>query len=59
MGMKNRNLIDDTTLEFPQAGFWIIHVLGTFFLLFVGMHLVFRRAPLPLVALSRLLRAIR
>ncbi|SDE18678.1 hypothetical protein [Sporomusa acidovorans] len=58
MSCQHNNLIDDTTLEFPRTGFWIVHVIGAFFLVLLGMRLAVRRAPLPIIA-YRLLKMLR
>lgn len=58
MSCHHNNLIDDTTLEFPRTGFWIVHAIGAFFLVLLGMRLAVRRAPLPIIA-YRLLKMLR
>jgi len=58
MSCHRNNMFDDTTFEFPRIGFWLIHVLGAFFLLLFGMRLAVRRMPLPIIA-YRLLKASR
>ena len=58
MNCYHRNLFDDTTLEFPRTGFWLLHVLGGLFLVLIGMRLAIRRAPIPLIA-YRLFKMLR
>lgn len=58
MGYYNDNLVDDTVLEFPKIGFWILHVLGTILLLWLGMCFAVRRVPLAIIA-YRLLKSFR
>jgi len=50
MGNRNENFIDDTTFEFPRAGFWAVHAIGAAALFLAGMRFAVRRAPLPIVA---------
>ena len=54
---RHRNWLDDTTMEFPRFGFWIIHIISCIVLFVLGMRFALRRAPLPFVA-YRLLRRI-
>ncbi|WP_371361559.1 hypothetical protein SRRS_29320 [Sporomusa rhizae] len=58
MSCRHKNLVDDTTMEFPRAGFWIVHVLGAMFLVSLGMRLAVRRMPLPIIA-YRLFKMLR
>lgn len=55
MGCRHDNWIDDTTMEFPRLGFWIIHVISSILLFGLGMRFALRRAPIPFVVF-RLLR---
>lgn len=57
MSCQNGNLFDDTALEFPKTGFWILHVIASFLFFVLGMRFAFRRAPLPFVA-YRILRRV-
>lgn len=50
------NWMDDTAIEFPRAGFWIIHVIGAVVIFFLGMRFAARRAPLSIMA-YRLIRS--
>lgn len=58
MSGYHRNWIDDTTFEFPRAGFWMVHGFGGLFLLLLGMRLAVRRAPIPIIA-YRLFKMLR
>lgn len=58
MSCRHNNLIDDTTFEFPRTGFWIVHIMGSLFLVLLGMRLAVRRAPLPIIA-YRILKMLR
>lgn len=58
MGHHNENWIDDTTLEFPRAGFWLVHTLGAAAVFMLGMRFAVRRAPLSIMA-YRFLRMLR
>lgn len=58
MSCRHKNLVDDTTMEFPRTGFWIVHVLGAMFLVSLGMRLAVRRMPLPIIA-YRLFKMLR
>ncbi|MBP2662443.1 MAG: hypothetical protein H6Q71_391 [Firmicutes bacterium] len=58
MNYYHRNVFDDTTLEFPRIGFWLVHVLGGMFLVLIGMRMAVRRAPIPLIA-YRLFKMLR
>lgn len=59
MGIRHENFIDDTVMEFPRGGFWVIHVIASFIFFILGMRFAFRRAPLPFVAYRILRRLIR
>lgn len=50
MGQYHENWVDDTTLEFPRTGFWLLHVIGAVAIFFLGMRFAVRRAPLSLMA---------
>lgn len=50
VGQYHDNIVDDTTLEFPRTGFWLIHILGGVLIFFMGMRFAVRRAPLSLMA---------
>lgn len=58
LGCRHGNWLDDTTMEFPQSGFWIIHVISGIALFALGMRFAIRRAPLPFVAYRMLSRMI-
>ncbi len=58
MRCYHRNLINNTTLKFPHTGFWIVHILGSIFLVGLGLRLAVRRAPLPIIA-YRLIKMLR
>jgi hypothetical protein len=58
MGYYNDNLVDDTILEFPKIGFWILHALGVILLFWLGMCFAVRRVPLAIIA-YRLLKFLR
>ena len=45
-----RHWMDGTALEFPRAGFWLVHIVGAFALFFLGMRFAVRRAPMSLIA---------
>ena len=55
LGCQHENWFDDTTIEFPRYGFWIIHVISCIVIFAMGMRFALRRIPLPFVA-YRLLR---
>jgi hypothetical protein len=57
LGRQRENWIDDTALEFPRTGFWIIHVIGTVMIFILGMKFAFHKAPVPMIA-YRLLRRL-
>ncbi|EGO65916.1 hypothetical protein [Acetonema longum] len=57
MGIENENIIDDTALEFPRAGFWAVHLIGGSLLFFLGMRYAVKRVPMPIIA-YRLLRSL-
>jgi hypothetical protein len=50
VGQYNENWIDDTPLEFPRTGFWLVHVIGAVMLFALGMRFAVRRAPLSIMA---------
>ena len=50
MGQYHENWVDDTTLEFPRPGFWLVHLLGTALIFTLGMRFAVRRAPLSIMA---------
>ncbi|MCM0759150.1 hypothetical protein M7775_11300 [Sporomusa sphaeroides DSM 2875] len=52
------NLMGESTLAFPRTGFWIVHILGGLFLISLGMRLVVRKAPVPLLV-YRLFKMLR
>jgi len=41
--------VDDTAIEFPRAGFWLIHAVGAALVFFWGVRFAVRRAPLPIM----------
>ncbi|MBP2654349.1 MAG: hypothetical protein H6Q73_1918 [Firmicutes bacterium] len=57
MGQYNENWIDDTSLEFPRGGFWLVHILGAVVIFFLGMRFAVRRTPFSLIA-YRMLRML-
>lgn len=57
MGYYNKNWIDDTTIEFPQWGFWLIHIIGVILIFTWGMRFAINRAPIPLMG-YRLMRKL-
>ncbi len=57
LGRQRENWIDDTALEFPRTGFWIIHVIGAVMIFILGMKFAFHKAPAPMIA-YRLLRRL-
>ena len=52
------NLMADSTFAFPRTGFWIMHIVGGLFLISLGMKLVVRKAPVPLLV-YRLFKMLR
>ncbi|MDU2065876.1 MAG: hypothetical protein E6713_13710 [Sporomusaceae bacterium] len=58
MGYYNDNIVDDTIFEFPKSGFWLLHVVGSLFLVWLGMRFAMRRMPLAIIV-YRLLRLLR
>jgi hypothetical protein len=50
VGYHNENWVDDTTLEFPRTGFWVVHAVGAMLFFFMGMRFAVRRAPMSLMA---------
>ncbi len=58
MGYYNDNWVDDTILEFPKCGFWLVHILGFLLLFSLGMRFAIRRVPLAIVA-YRFLKLLR
>jgi hypothetical protein len=50
MGHFRDNWIEDTTMEFPRTGFWLVHVISAVMIFFLGMRFAVRRAPFSLVA---------
>lgn len=58
MGQYHENWIDDTPLEFPRTGFWIVHVIGVVMLFALGMRFAVHRAPLSIMA-YRFMRMLR
>lgn len=55
LGCRHENWLDNTTMEFPRLGFWVVHAISIFVVFVLGMRYAVRRAPLPFVA-YRLLR---
>ena len=47
LGCRHENWLDDTTMEFPRFGFWIIHLVGFIILFVMGMRFALRRVPFP------------
>lgn len=39
------NWLDDTTLEFPRMGFWVVHIMGAMFVFYLGMRFAMHRYP--------------
>jgi hypothetical protein len=58
VGQYHENWIDDTMLEFPRTGFWLVHVIGAVMVFFLGMRFAMRRAPLSIMA-YRFLRMLK
>ncbi len=58
MGHNHENWVDDTTLEFPRTGFWLLHVIGAVAVFMLGMRFAVHRAPVSIMA-YRLLRMLR
>ena len=58
LGCQHGNWLDDTTLEFPRFGFWIIHVISCIIIFVLGMKFVLGRVPLPFLAYRLLHRMI-
>lgn len=58
MGYYNDNWVDDTAIEFPKFGFWLLHVFGVLFLFWMGMRFAVRRVPLAIIA-YRFLKMLR
>lgn len=56
---QNKNLFDNTVMEFPRTGFWIIHGVASLLVFVLGMRFAFRHAPLPFVAYRILRRVMR
>ncbi|MBP2649756.1 MAG: hypothetical protein H6Q74_581 [Firmicutes bacterium] len=50
MGQYNENWVDGTTLKFPRAGFWGVHLIGAVVIFLLGMRFSVRRAPFPIIA---------
>lgn len=59
MGCYHDNWVDDTTIEFPRTGFWIIHAIGAAAIFFMGMRFAVRRIPLPLMTYRMVRRLMR
>lgn len=56
MRYHNRNIFNNATLEFPNWGFWMLHVLGIVTVFTFGLKLGWRKGiRLPAVA-AELLR---
>lgn len=49
MKFHRDNWIDDTVLEFPQMGFWALHMISAVLIFALGMRFAVRRAPLPII----------
>lgn len=47
MSCHDENVLDGTTLEFPRAGFWAMHMIGAGLLFGLGMRYASRHEPLP------------
>ncbi|MDR7868169.1 MAG: hypothetical protein RIN56_15335 [Sporomusaceae bacterium] len=58
VGQYHENWIDDTPLEFPRTGFWIVHLFGAVMLFILGMRFAVHRAPLSIMA-YRFMRMLR
>jgi hypothetical protein len=59
LGYYKQNIVDDTTLEFGRAGFWVLHAVGTAALFLMGMRFAVKKAPAPVLAYHLLRRAMR
>lgn len=55
LGCQQKNVFDDTALEFPQFSFWVLHFISSALLFCLGMRFALHNAPLPVLA-YRLLR---
>jgi hypothetical protein len=58
VGHYRANCIDDTPVEFPRPGFWLVHILGTALIFMLGMRFAVRRAPLSIMA-YRVMRMLK
>jgi hypothetical protein len=58
VGHYHENWVDDTTLEFPRTGFWLIHLIGAAAIFMLGMRFAVHRAPLSIMA-YRFMRMLR
>lgn len=50
MGYHHENWVDDTTMEFPRTGFWLVHTVGTAMVFLLGMRFAAKRAPVSMMA---------
>ena len=50
MGNYNKNWVDDTTMEFPRLGFWLVHIFGPILIFLLGMRFAIHRAPIPIMS---------
>lgn len=45
MGFYHDSWLDDTTMEFPRMGFWLLHIFGTMAVFYLGMRFAMHRYP--------------
>lgn len=39
----------ESSLDFPQSGFWLVHIIGVLAVFYMGMRFAVRRVPLPIM----------
>jgi hypothetical protein len=59
MGFYKKNWTDDSTLEFPHAGFWIFHIVGPILIFIWGMRFAMRHVPLPFLGYRFLRKLVK
>lgn len=59
MGFYKKNWLDDTILDFPHAGFWIVHILGPVLIFIWGMRFAMHHAPLPFLGYRFLRKLVK
>ena len=43
MRHSEENMFDETTLEYPRTGFWLVHIIGTLAIFGLGLKMGLRR----------------